>query len=304
MSADLSGVPVSAIVPVKNEAGNIRPCLEQLAWADEVFVVDSQSTDGTAEMAASMGAQVVQFHFSGALPKKKNWSLENLPFRNEWVLIVDADERITPELAREIADAVQRHDVDGYFVNRRFHFLGRWIKHCGYYPSWNLRLFRHSRGRYERIECPEAHTGDNEVHEHVILDGKSAYLSHDMLHYAYPDLATWVAKHNRYSEWEAHAAERLRRAGQGDRLTGCNILVKRMLKRLYIRLPLRFVLRFLYAYFLRLGILDGRPGFVMCALLSYYDFLSWAKTHELRLRRRTPGVEAQPPSLPSEVTQP
>ena len=95
--------PVSVIVPVKNEAENLRRCLPALAWADEVFVVDSQSTDETAEVAAELGANVVQFHFNGTYPKKKNWALDNLPFRNEWVLIVDADEVVVPELAAEIA---------------------------------------------------------------------------------------------------------------------------------------------------------------------------------------------------------
>ena len=274
--------PVSVIVPVKNEANNLAACLDTLRWTDEVFVVDSHSTDGTAALADSLGARVVQFEFNGVFPKKKNWALEHLPFRNEWVLIVDADERIPPDLAEEIAEAVRRDEADGYFLNRRFFFLGRWIRHCGYYPSWNLRLFRHRKGRYERIEAPGADVGDNEVHEHVALDGRAGRLRCDMLHYAYPDLRTWVEKHNRYSEWEAHAA---RAAASGaDPRIGRGPYLKRLLKRLYLRMPLRFVFRFLYSYGLRLGFLDGRPGFILCVLLSYYDFLSWAKTYELKCR--------------------
>ena len=286
---DRSNPPVSVIVPVKNEAAILKACLERLAWADEVFVVDSQSADGTARIAESMGARVVQFHFNGALPKKKNWAIENLPLRNEWVLIVDADEHVPPELATEIAEAVGRPDVDGYFINRRFFFLGRWIKHCGYYPSWNLRLFRRGKGRYERIECPEADAGDNEVHEHVLLDGRAEYLNNDMLHYAYPSVGVWVEKHNRYSEWEAHAAQRLLDRRADDRLIGRKLHLKRLMKRVYLRLPLRFVFRFFYAYVLRMGFLDGRAGFIFCGLLSFYDFLAWAKAAEVGAAKQAGG---------------
>ena len=176
--------PVSVILPVKNEAVNLPSCLDHLVWADEVFVVDSHSTDGTIEIAEKRGAKVVQFDFNGVYPKKKNWAIENLPFKNPWVLIVDADEHIPEELASEITAAIDRPEIDGYFLNRQFFFLGKWIKHCGYYPSWNLRLFRRERGRYERIEAPGADCGDNEVHEHVILDGHSrSTFENDMLHY-------------------------------------------------------------------------------------------------------------------------
>ncbi|MBI3696255.1 MAG: glycosyltransferase family 2 protein, partial [Acidobacteria bacterium] len=144
--------PVSVLVPVKNEELNITACLESLCWADEVFVVDSQSTDATVRLAEAAGARVVQFHYQGG-EKKKNWSLSHLPFGDEWVLIVDADERVPPELADEIDAAVNRTGgPDGYYVNRRLIFLGRWIRHAGWYPSWNLRLFRHRLGRYESVE--------------------------------------------------------------------------------------------------------------------------------------------------------
>ena len=276
-------VPVSVIVPVKNEVGILRACLEHLRWADEVFVVDSQSTDVTARIAEELGARVVQFHFNGVFPKKKNWAIENLPFRNDWILIVDADEHIPPDLAAEIAEAVSRPEVDGYFINRRFFFLGRWIKHCGYYPSWNLRLFRRQKGRYERIECRSADTGDNEVHEHVVLDGRAEYLRCDMLHYAYPSIRAWVEKHNRYSDWESQVAGRLMEARADDHRIGRRLHFKRRLKRLYLRLPLRFVLRFLYAFVLRGGFLDGRPGFVLSVLLAFYDFLAWSKSYELSI---------------------
>ncbi len=275
------------MVPVKNEAGILQECFVRLEWADEVFVVDSQSLDATCEIAESMGARVVQFKFNGVFPKKKNWAIDNLPFRNEWIFIVDADEHIPNELVQEIADAIERAEFDGYFVNRRFFFLGKWIKHCGYYPSWNLRLFRRQKGRYERIEAPLANSGDNEVHEHVLLDGRAGYLRNDMLHYAYPTISVWVEKHNRYSEWEAHTASQWRAATEDERKIGIRLRWKRALKRQYQKLPLRFVFRFIYAYFFRRGFLDGKPGFIMSVLLSFYDFLAWSKAYELKVRQRS-----------------
>jgi len=199
-----SKAPVSVIVPVKNEAGNLERCLPALTWADEVFIVDSQSTDRTAEVAAEHGATVVQFHFNGVYPKKKNWALDNLPFRNEWVLIVDADEIVVPELAREVADRIEADEADGFHLNSNYYFLGRRIRHCGYSECWNLRLFKHRLGRYERMpDASGGRAGDNEAHEHVELAGRTKRLEHVLDHHAYPTVACWVEKHNRYAVWEA-----------------------------------------------------------------------------------------------------
>src|SRR5205823_6178774 len=173
---------------------NLPRCLDHLQWADEVVVVDSGSTDETNAIAEAYGAKVVQFKWNGMWPKKKNWTLRHADLKHQWVLIVDADEWITPELAEEIQRAIREDKYVGYYINRRFIFMGRWIKHCGYYPSWNLRLFKHRLGRYERIgKLGDTSSGDNEVHEHVVLSaGEAGYLKNDFLHYAYPDLATWV----------------------------------------------------------------------------------------------------------------
>src|SRR5205814_1242867 len=201
-------VPLSVLVPVKNEAANLGDCLASLSFADEIVVVDSGSIDDTQAIADGAGAQIVQFAWNGKFPRKKNWALENVCWQHEWVLIVDADERITPELQREIRFGIRRSDVDGFYLNRRFWFLGGWINHCGYFPSWNLRLFRHRLGRYERAESGGGgSSGDNEVHEHVILNGRAEHLAAPMEHYAYPDISTFVEKHNRYSTWEARGSE-------------------------------------------------------------------------------------------------
>lgn len=277
--------PVSVIVPVKNEAENLRNCLPALDWADEVFVVDSQSADATAEVAEELGAKVVQFHFNGSYPKKKNWALEELDFANEWVLIVDADEIVPRELADEIGCAIAQGDADGYYINSKYHFLGRRIRHCGYSEAWNLRLFKRALGRYERMPAaPGSTAGDNEAHEHVILNGVVKKLTNEFDHYAYPTISIWLAKHDRYAGWEAEQIERFRGAPVPAGI-GAGKRVKRTLKKLYLRLPARPLLRFVYSYVLRLGFLDGVPGFILCSLLSFYDFLSWAKLYEGRLAR-------------------
>jgi glycosyltransferase involved in cell wall biosynthesis len=283
---------VSIVVPVKNEAENLRRCLPALDWADEVFVVDSQSTDDTARVAAEHGATVVQFHFNGTYPKKKNWALEALPFRNEWVLIVDADEVVVPELADEIARRTGSDEADGFYLNMKYYFLGRRIRHCGYAECWNLRLFKHRLGRYEKMPvAPGVQTGDNEAHEHVELDGRVLKLAHELDHYAYPTISAWVEKHNRYASWEAEMYERFLREPV-PRSIGAGKAFKRRLKKVYLRLPMRPLVRFLYAYVLRLGFLDGMPGLAFCTLLAFYDFLCWAKVYERRIATQRPATPA------------
>jgi glycosyltransferase involved in cell wall biosynthesis len=277
---------VSVLIPVRNEAANIVACIASVRWANEIVVVDSGSTDGTVETAKSKGASVVQFQWNGKFPKKKNWALENVPWKNEWVLILDADERITPELAAEIQAELKQPRTDGYFINRRFIFLGKWIRHCGYYPSWNLRLFRHAKGRYEMVQTIDTASGDNEVHEHVVLQGASAHLKNDMLHYAYPDIYTWMEKHNRYSNWEAEIEVRGQGAGSNAQNIGGQLAKRRALRVLSRRLPFRPTLRFIYSYILKRGFLDGREGYMFCRLLATYEMLNVFKACELRRKAK------------------
>jgi glycosyltransferase involved in cell wall biosynthesis len=277
--------PVSVIVPVKNEAENLLRCLPALDWADEVFVVDSQSTDRTGELAGASGAHVVQFHFNGNYPKKKNWALDNLPFRNEWVLIIDADEVVVPDLAQEITRRISRNEADGFYLNSQYYFLGRPIRHCGYASCWNLRLFKHRLGRYEKMpDCTGGRSGDNEAHEHVELEGRALRLESALEHHAYPTIATWVEKHNRYAIWEAAESERFLNQPIPKSI-GSVQRFKRRLKRIAWRLPMRPLVRFIYAYFLRLGFLDGKPGLVFCGLLAFYDFLASANRYEQQIGR-------------------
>ena len=274
--------PLSVLIPVRNEAANLTACLTTVAFADEVVVIDSASSDSTVEIARKAGAGVVQFDWNGRFPRKKNWALENVPWRHEWVLIIDADERITPELEREITSAIKRPNVDGFYLNRRFWFLDGWIDHCGYFPSWNLRLFRHRKGRYERMEAFVANnSGDNEVHEHVLLDGQVEYLFSPMEHYAFADIATFVEKHNRYSTWEAAVREQFASGAEGHMRAspfGNALERRRWLKRVTLRIPCRPLLRFIYSYLIKQGFRDGRRGWILCRLLGWYELLIAAKT--------------------------
>jgi glycosyltransferase involved in cell wall biosynthesis len=246
-----SKVHVSVLIPAKNEEANLPACLESVKRADEVFVVDSQSSDRTSEIAKSYGANVVQFDFNGRWPKKKNWSLENLPFRNEWVLIVDCDERIPPELWDEIALTIQNPEDDGYYLNRKVFFLNQWIRYGGKYPDWNLRLFKHRKGRYENLNTEEIrNTGDNEVHEHVILQGSAGYLKNDILHIDFRDIYHWLERHNRYSNWEARVYFNLLTGKDDSGTIGANLFGdavqrKRFLKKIWVRLPFKPTLRFI-----------------------------------------------------------
>ena len=283
-----SKIPVSVLIPAKNEELNLPACLESVAVADEIFVVDSQSEDRSIEIAEQHGAKVVQFHFNGSWPKKKNWSLENLPFRNEWVLIVDCDERITPELWTEIATVIKNEDYNGYYLNRKVFFLGKWIRFGGKYPDWNLRLFKHKQGRYENLRTGDIpNTGDNEVHEHVILNGNVGYLKEDMLHIDFRDIYQWLARHNRYSNWEAKVYYNLL-TGKDDsgtidaKLFGNAVQRKRFLKKIWVRLPFKPLLRFILFYFIRLGFLDGEAGYIYGRLLSQYEYQIGVKLYELR----------------------
>ncbi|MCI0524065.1 MAG: glycosyltransferase family 2 protein [Acidobacteria bacterium] len=290
-------LPISVVIPVKNEDRNITACLESVAWADEIWVVDSHSEDDTAALARRYTDKIAQFDYSGGFPKKKNWALQNLPFQHEWVLLLDADERVTPDLRDEIYEILNRYDeADGYYINRRLIFLGRWIKHCGWYPSWNLRLFKHRLGRYEKLDAEDVeNTGDVEVHEHVVLEGRVEYLKNDLLHEDFKSIYHFVERHNRYSNWEARVYHNLAsgvKSSGGIRasLFGTPPERKRFIKRLWPRLPFRPAIRFFWMYFLRLGFLDGRPGLIFCMLMSMHEAVISAKMYEQRLNERKIGA--------------
>lgn len=282
-------LPVSVLIPVKNEAANIVDCIASVAWAEQIVVVDSSSSDATPQLAREAGAELVNFVWDGRFPKKKNWALANVAWRHEWVFIIDADERAPPEMGEELAQLLaSAAEHAGYYINRRFWFLDGWLGHCGYYPSWNLRMFRHALGRYEQFpDVADTSSGDNEVHEHVLLQGTTGHLKGELDHYAYPTLAIWIEKHNRYSSWEASVdlskeAQAMGVAAQIDPA----LRLKRWLRQASRHLPFRPTQRFVYHYLLRGGFRDGYRGFVFCRLMAFYEFLTLAKRRELQHRRK------------------
>ena len=278
----VSRVPVSVIVITYNAGSDIVPCLESVSsWAGEIFIVDSFSTDDTVELARRYTANVVQHRFEG-FAAQRNWALDNLPLSYEWVLFLDQDERVTPDLAKEIKQAVDSDStIAGFYIKRRFMFMGRWLRHGGCYPLAVLRLFRRSLGRVV----------DAGLREYVVVDGEVGWLRHDMIHESVKSLGEWTAKHNRYADLEA--IEMLSEAGRQNlaiaskehKLEGSTRLWLR--HQVWDRLPIlvRPLVLFTYRYVFRLGFLDGIPGLIYCFLHDlWYPFLIDAKCKELQLK--------------------
>jgi len=284
-------LPVTAIVPVRNEAHNLARCLEGLREVAEVYVIDSQSTDDTCSIAASYGAKVVQFHYAGGWPKKRQWAMDNLPIANDWILLIDADEVLTPELVEEMRVAIQDpaavdRPITGYRIRLEMYFLGRVLRHCDA-SFWKLSLFRKGRGRFEcRLKDQDASMADMEVHEHVIVDGQTAELRHPLIHHNVESLSRYMQKQNEYSNWE----ERMLAGEQKEdempaSLSGSQAQRRRWLKRKLYRLPGSPILLFLYRYLFRLGFLDGTPGLIYCTFQAVQMFHTKTKIFELRNRR-------------------
>ena len=286
-SAALQVLSVSVIVPVCNEARNLPRCLESLAGVGEVYVIDSQSTDDTVAIAQSRGAKVVQFHYAGGWPKKRQWAMDTLPLAYDWILLLDADEVLTPELVDEIRRALLNPQVDGYSIRLQMYFLGRILRHCDA-TFWKLSLFRKGRGRFEcRLKDQDASMADIEIHEHVVVDGPTAELNNALVHHNVDSLSRYISKHNQYSNWEARVL--LQPESDPEEVSadlfGTQAQRRRWLKRNLYRLPGSPVLLFLYRYLFRLGFLDGAPGLIYCTFQAVQMFHSKAKIFELRIER-------------------
>lgn len=273
---------IEILIPTLNEAAVIRDTVENASKVGPVFVLDSLSTDGTQEIARAAGATVVEHAFEG-YARQKNWGLDNLPFRGEWVFILDADERITPVLREELERVIDDpRAADGYFVNRVVIFMGRAIRHGGLYPSWNLRFFRRGRCRYE----------DRSVHEHMVCDGPTEYLRNEMLHIRSESIHEWIRKHIRYADLESDEWVKLRfgqEAGaSAERLFSKTLKYRQYLRReIWPRTPLKPILRFMYMYLLRLGFLDRRAGLHMATMMMAYEYMI-----ELLYRDKLARIEA------------
>ena len=247
---------ISVAIITKDEEHNIRDCLESVRWADEVVVVDNGSTDNTLKICREYRARVYEEEWKG-YSGQKNSAIGKA--RNEWVLSLDADERVTPDLREEIAGALDENSsVDGYFIPRKNFFLGRWIKHCGWYPDFNLRLFRKSRGRF----------AERTVHEKVEIRGRTANLRCPLMHETYRSLSEFFQRMDRYSTLAAREMyQEGRKSGFYD---------------IFFRPPFTF----LQMYILRAGFLEGYSGFLLSSLYSFYTFAKYTKLKELRESER------------------
>ncbi len=287
-------VPVSIIIPTKDEERNIAACLESLEWADERIVFDSYSTDRTLEIAEHYGPTIVQRVFDN-FSAHKNWALENIELRNKWVFIVDADERATPALAEEIRETIASADaLNGYHVARQYWLWNKSLR--AVYPDYNLRLIQHGKAFYE----------DRIVHEHMVVEGPSGFLKNHLIHEDDKGMERWFDRHNKYSTMEAFEAWKLLHQKEGEAGEGSDESIsssieargperRRALKQFaYRHLPCRPIFQFLYLYVFKLGFLDGRKGFRYAVLKMFYEYQISLKIEELEVeearKNRAAGI--------------
>ena len=243
----------SAVIITRNAASQLAACLQSVAFADEVVVVDSGSTDNTVELAQQMGARVLHQDWLG-YGAQKQFAINQA--ENDWVLCLDADERVSEVLRGSIESAMQVPQANGYQMPRCNRFLGRWLRHGEGYPDWSLRLFRRSQGRWS----------EDVVHEKVIVQGVVGRLQGDLLHESAEDLPHYLEKQERYTTLQAEAMFKA-----GKRAGGLQMLLS----------P---VLRFVKFYFFRLGFLDGRAGLVHIAIGCRNSYMKYAKLRILSKR--------------------
>jgi glycosyltransferase involved in cell wall biosynthesis len=254
--------PLSVIIPTFNEEDTIEDCLASVSFADEVLVVDSFSTDRTVEIARARGARVVQREY-GYSAQQKNWAIPQA--RHEWVLLVDADERVAPELRQELQDLLTRGPTaDGYWIRRANHFLGKRIRHCGWGTDRVIRLFRRDVARYQ----------DRQVHAEIDLPGPLPTLQHPLEHHTFRSWSQYWRKLDLYSEWGARQMFQ-----EGKRTDGMQILLR----------PLG---RFIRMYFLRFGFLEGTHGIVLSMLGAFTVYLKHARLWELQRNAAAPSARA------------
>ena len=278
----MSQTDISVIILTFNEGLHIERCLRSLsAFTDKLLVIDSFSTDKTVEIAQSLGATVLQ-HPWKSYAFQFNYGIDHLPFDTQWVMRMDADEYVTPELAAEITRTLPTlpSEVEGLYMKRRVLFMNQWIRRGGYYPIWLLRIWRNSRGRCEELW----------MDEHIkLVNNVTVRLQHDIVDHNLNNLTWWTQKHNNYAIREVIDLLNIRynfdeKETVEPRLFGSQEQRKRFLKIRYAYLPLftRPLLYFLYRYFIKLGFLDGTKGLVWHFLQGFwYRFLVDAKLYEV-----------------------
>jgi glycosyltransferase involved in cell wall biosynthesis len=272
---------VGVLILARDEEANLPDCLHSVrGWAEQVVVViDSRTRDRSREIAREWGAEVVEHDFD-YFAAQKNWALDHIEWRTPWILVVDADERVPPDFREELRSIVNAPDpAEGYCLRKKFIFYGRWIRHC-WYSSWDLRLFKTGKARYEA----------REVHEHMIADGRVGYFSAGLVHNDFRDLDAWISKHNRYATLEADEIVQAKGGSHLEgRLSGSRLERRRFLKtRIWNRVPFRPLWMFLYLYFAKLGILDGRLGLRFCLWHAVFDAFITGKAWERRLMASNP----------------
>jgi glycosyltransferase involved in cell wall biosynthesis len=236
---------ITALVLTLNEEDNIAECLKTLLWADEVVVLDSGSTDRTVEIARSLGAKVF-FHPFKNYADQRNYALSLV--RTEWVFFVDADERVPPELAAEVREAAQEEGFSGWWVPRQNYICGRWIRHGGWYPDYQLRLLRPEAAHYDPAW---------EVHEIVVMEGKTGYLRNHLIHYNYRTWGEFISRQKAYLPLEVRT---LRRRGMRAKVWSPLSMPVREFWRRYIRLE---------------GYKDGLYGLILASILAFYTMLAY-----------------------------
>lgn len=242
---------LSAIVITYNEESNIEHCLRSISWADEIVMVDAMSQDRTLEIARKFSPRVFEKQWEGYY---QAWSYALSVASGEWVLAIAADERVTEDLKSEIQETLKNPLFDGYLIPRKSFFLGKWIKHCGWYPDRTLRLFRREKG----------YVTNKLVHEGFRVNGKTGLMRAPILHYTCPDLRSYLTKVNHYSSLKA-----LELYQKGRRATAQHLIFP----------P---IARFLKMYFLKLGFLDGIEGFLLSVLSGFSVFIRYTKLLEMQ----------------------
>ncbi len=266
-------LPVSVIVPVRNEGHNLARCLESLRRMGEVYVVDSNSTDSTAEIARSQGGKLVQFHYHGGWPKKRQWAMDTLPLAFDWILLIDADEALTPDLEREIQQAILKPDLNGFYIALQMIFLGRALRHCG--------------ASFYRLKDQSISMCDMEVHEHVVVDGATGSLKNPLCHHNVESLSRYIQKHDEYSNWEAGVWMQGEGGDLAPALFGSQAQRRRWLRKQFFTLPGSPLVFFLYKYVFCLGFLDGVPGLIYCLFQGVQFFHIKAKIYQLRASKKS-----------------
>jgi len=256
---------LTALIPSFNEEGNIGNCLESVKWADEILVVDSFSSDRTIEIARKYTDRIIQHEYINSAAQK-NWAIPQAS--HEWVLIVDSDERVTPELRAEIELILEGNPSNsGFYIPRKNFFLGCEVKHggWGYKNDLNIRLFMRDRGRYE----------EKEVHADMIIDGSVGMMKEPFIHYSYNSLDQYIRKMKRYTDWAAiDVCKKHKQIGAAHLL-------------------FRPCFTFFKMYVLKAGFLDGIRGIILAVLSSYYVYIKYAKAWE-RLYARQQNQQQEP----------